>query len=294
MQSAGRSYRLNQTHERCKVYYLFAENTMEQTAVQLMSRKQRAAKLLTGDIGLTGLDALTEGEGGFEEALLEAIGRDDALLDPAQLFKADRPINEIDADDAAYWNVETAPSVPEVERTGDPLLDFARREFDVMVSPLIRPTPIRPTDKDSGVPPIPQSIATYLTEVCLRVDAAKFEWMYQALLNGVQNAEARITGLRPSEFAQSMTAQQELSVWLGTWLAEQHLVFPGCEREVAETLLILALETPDMPPTLTDANPQLVSAPHKIIDLTPRPEYEHLVERQEDSEAIALRQLALF
>jgi hypothetical protein len=31
--------------------------TMEHTAVQLMSRKQRAAKLLTGDIGLTGLDA---------------------------------------------------------------------------------------------------------------------------------------------------------------------------------------------------------------------------------------------
>ena len=92
MQSAGRSYRLNQTHQHCKVYYLFAENTMEQTAVQLMSRKQRAAKLLTGDIGLTGLDALTEGEGGFEEALLDAIGRDEALLDPAQLFKADSQI----------------------------------------------------------------------------------------------------------------------------------------------------------------------------------------------------------
>lgn len=67
MQAAGRSYRLNQTHKHCKTYYLFYEGTMEQTAVQLMSRKQRAAKLLTGDIGLTGLDALTEGEGGFEE-----------------------------------------------------------------------------------------------------------------------------------------------------------------------------------------------------------------------------------
>ena len=67
MQAAGRSYRLNQTHNHCKTYYLFCEGTMEQTAVQLMSRKQRAAKLLTGDIGLTGLDALTEGEGGFEE-----------------------------------------------------------------------------------------------------------------------------------------------------------------------------------------------------------------------------------
>jgi SNF2 family DNA or RNA helicase len=58
MQAAGRSYRLNQTHTHCKTYYLFCEGTMEQTAVQLMSRKQRAAKLLTGDIGLTGLDAV--------------------------------------------------------------------------------------------------------------------------------------------------------------------------------------------------------------------------------------------
>ena len=81
---------------------LFAEGTMEQTAVQLMSRKQRAAKLLTGDIGLTGLDALTEGEGGFEEALLEAIGKDEALLDPAQLFKVDSQMGEIDAEDIAY------------------------------------------------------------------------------------------------------------------------------------------------------------------------------------------------
>ena len=79
---------------------------MEATAVQLMSRKQRAAKLLTGDTGLTGLDALTEGEGGFEEALLDAIGRDETLLDPSALFKAQAAQSEVDAEDAAFWNVE--------------------------------------------------------------------------------------------------------------------------------------------------------------------------------------------
>ena len=36
MQAAARSYRLNQTHAHCKVVYLYAEGTMEQTAVQLM------------------------------------------------------------------------------------------------------------------------------------------------------------------------------------------------------------------------------------------------------------------
>ncbi len=110
MQAAARSYRLNQTHTHCRTYYLFAEHTMEHTAVQLMSRKQRAAKLLTGDVGLTGLDALTEGEGGFEEALLDAIAADEALLDPSELFKAGVLREAADAEDAAYWNVEVSPA----------------------------------------------------------------------------------------------------------------------------------------------------------------------------------------
>src|SRR5260221_4742075 len=46
MQAAGRSLRLNQTHEHCKTYYLYCTETMEETAVHVMSRKQRAAKLL--------------------------------------------------------------------------------------------------------------------------------------------------------------------------------------------------------------------------------------------------------
>lgn len=106
MQAAARSYRLNQTHPHCKTIYLYYEETMEHTAVQLMSRKQRAAKLLTGDIGLTGLDSLTEGEGGFESALLDAIGKDESLLDPAEMFKQDVTEDEISAEDAAFWNVE--------------------------------------------------------------------------------------------------------------------------------------------------------------------------------------------
>ena len=49
LQAASRSYRLNQEEEECEVIYMFYEGTMEHTAVQLMSRKQRAAKILTGD-----------------------------------------------------------------------------------------------------------------------------------------------------------------------------------------------------------------------------------------------------
>jgi len=115
MQAAGRSLRLNQTQAHCKTYYLYYEGTMEETAVYLMSRKQRAAKLLNGDIGLTGLDALTEGEAGLEEALLAAIGQEETLIDPGEMFKANATPNEIDAEDAAYWNVETPVDVIEVQ-----------------------------------------------------------------------------------------------------------------------------------------------------------------------------------
>ena len=119
MQAAARSYRLNQTHRQCKTIYLYYEGTMEATAVQLMSRKQRAAKLLTGELGLTGLEALTDGEGGLEEALMDAIGKDDALIDPSALFKTEATV--IDVEDQAFWAAEIAEPViiPQVETPVD-------------------------------------------------------------------------------------------------------------------------------------------------------------------------------
>lgn len=108
LQAASRSYRLNQEKDECEVIYMFYEGTMEHRAVQLMSRKQRAAKILTGDTGLTGLDALTEGEGGFEAALLNAITETDALVDPRDLFTQDVIDDAITSEDNAFWNVEVA------------------------------------------------------------------------------------------------------------------------------------------------------------------------------------------
>jgi hypothetical protein len=132
MQAAGRSLRLNQTHPNCRTYYLYYKDTMEETAVFLMSRKQRAAKLLNGDIGLTGLDALTEGEAGLEEALLAAIGKEETLVNPGELFKANVTQTDIDAEDAAYWNVETA-EVANVEPTLEPILLLTKPQSYVEV-----------------------------------------------------------------------------------------------------------------------------------------------------------------
>lgn len=141
MQAAARSYRLNQTHNLCKVIYMYHEGTMEETAVELMSRKQRAAKLLTGDIGLTGLDAITEGEGGFEQALLDAILAEKTLVDPSELFKHNTTEESaIEQDDLAFWNVaiddeEESPALPVAVR-----VDTAPMRVEVETAP----TPLVP------------------------------------------------------------------------------------------------------------------------------------------------------
>jgi hypothetical protein len=213
MQAAARSYRLNQTHEHCKVIYLYAEGTMEQTAVQLMSRKQRAAKLLTGDIGLTGLDALTEGEGGFEQALLDAIGRDDALLDPSELFKASGLTSDIDAEDAAYWNVEDAAPQP------DPILMTAL-ELGATVTLEIE------TPDESRLPPM--TLADYLDSVSLIGDVNRWAKLKREAIALVE------AGKSPTD--------------LCAWLTENKAVFPGCEGEVAAKLVEwMPTKAPDAP-----------------------------------------------
>jgi hypothetical protein len=157
MQAGARSFRLNQTHELCKVAHLFYEGTMEHHAIQLMSRKQRAAKILNGQVGLSGLDSLTEGEGGLEESLMQAIGQDTALLDPADLFKTDSVTDAIDAEDAAFWNVDAptnsvwvdliAPVIA-ARTTDDPLMRMGEQIGATI-------TPMRLIDE--AVPPVEET-----------------------------------------------------------------------------------------------------------------------------------------
>ena len=139
MQASARAYRLNQTHAVCKTIYLYSEGTMEQTAVQLMSRKQRAAKLLTGEVGLTGLEALTEGEGSFEAALMDAITKDEALVDPTHLFTA-HPAHAYDQEDQGFWQV-ASPPLASVTLPDEP------DETPALTTVTVSPTPISLTDR---------------------------------------------------------------------------------------------------------------------------------------------------
>ncbi|MBE2267769.1 MAG: hypothetical protein IAE80_06020 [Anaerolinea sp.] len=222
MQAAARSYRLNQTHAHCKVFYLYAEGTMEQTAVQLMSRKQRAAKLLTGDIGLTGLDALTESEGGFEEALLEAIGRDETLFDPSQLFKAAGAVSEIDIEDAGYWNVENAPlaaeAVTDEPSETDPLIALAL-EMGATVTPINGPIVILVNESTEQPQPRPvEGVIAYLETVQLIVDEREWAKRRAELLTMLDGGTVEA---------------------IAAWLTEHRVVFPGFEHEVAVKVVSL-------------------------------------------------------
>jgi len=113
MQASARSYRLNQTAKLCRVVYMYYEGTMEQRAILLMSKKQRSSKLLTGDIGLSGLDALTEKSDGFESALMNSIGKD-ARLEAPDFTQENSQYAEFDSADLAFWNVETPTETPAI------------------------------------------------------------------------------------------------------------------------------------------------------------------------------------
>src|SRR5690606_25486035 len=112
LQANGRHYRLSQTAPLVETIHLYYAGTMEERAVKLMSRKQRAAKLLTGDAGLTGLDALTQGEGSIEDELASLVDDDSAILNPRDLFAkaVDVTEDDINAADYAFWQLETPVS----------------------------------------------------------------------------------------------------------------------------------------------------------------------------------------
>ena len=304
MQAAARSYRLNQTHEHCKVYYLFAQETMEQTAVQLMSRKQRAAKLLTGDVGLTGLDALTEGEGGLEEALLAAIGQDEALLDPAQLF-ATSGASGIDAEDATFWNVEADNGVLKSEpEPADPLLIFAERDLGATVTPIAKPR-----RNHDDLRRLARHVGGYLDSVHLIADDTRRATLQVELLLALQE---RIRG-----------DEDVLTAWLTSWLEGHKFVFTGCEADAATQIIAFARQALGLAPiqlerfealeALRDEvvhaemlrqidalTRQAVTRQQEQVDGIVSPDFQHSrperrsrSRRQDDAE-LATRQLALF
>lgn len=270
---------------------------MEHTAVQLMSRKQRAAKLLTGDIGLTGLDALTEGESGFEEALLDAIAKDETLLDPSEMFKVSAGQGEIDAEDAAYWNVEIA--VEESDETPlhhDPLVLAGVELGGVLVeeeSPR-ELVPLAKTAASQDTSRLVRYVGRYLDSVHLVHDDAKRAKLQAklltALMDGVQDDDGTysVVGLRDPDFVKYPVHAEKLIRYVRGWLKQNRFVFMGCEDEAAARIVDLAQQALGLKPIQLDvfqamqdaqdeALPLELSAPHqpkrrKKVDLLAVPD----------------------
>ena len=78
--------------------------------------------------------------------MLDAIGRDEALLDPSALFKAQGAQGDVDAEDAAFWNVEVdtperAPLVAAAVEE-DPLVQAAIELGGVIAEEPAAPLPV--------------------------------------------------------------------------------------------------------------------------------------------------------
>lgn len=240
MQASARSFRLNQTADLCKVIYMFAEGTMEQTAVQLMSRKQRAAKLLTGDIGLTGLEALTEGEGGLEAALLDAIAKDDSLVDPREMFqtKAD---DSIDIEDANFWQVETAEEADVPETLLEEAISLGgvlREEITSEANELARKVIPNHIEAESTAQ-MKRRVHSYLKSVSIVFDMGKRialqAELIVSLLNGVfRDDETRaVMGMLDETFPKYENHNKTLVKWVKSWMRKKQFVFREFEEEVA-------------------------------------------------------------
>lgn len=238
---------------------------MEHTAVQLMSRKQRAAKLLTGDIGLTGLDALTEGKGGFESALLDAIAKDDVLVDPGEMFKAQS--GELDAEDAAYWNVEVDDKTEEVQDSIDPLIEEAiqlgavihenvEEQTQATVDAVQSDDVLRPAK--SNTRKVQRYVRRYLDSVSVIHDLSKNAKLQAelltAMLHGVLNDDEtrKIVGLLDTDFAQYPVHEEQLIEWVRSWLKYKRYVFMGCEQEVAQKVVTVAKQVIGIEPLQLD------------------------------------------
>jgi hypothetical protein len=188
-------------------------------------------------------------------ALLEAIGRDETLLDPSELFRKSEAQGEIDSEDAAYWNVElgepesellaaeyVAPVMKDELQSAlddDPLVQEAIR-LGGIVTEVEHESIVAHTDSDSGQDlnaPF-AAITNYLDTVHIITDDQKLSVLCAELLKLLQASPAH----------------------LRDWLHDNRVVFPGCETEVAAQIMRLAKQVLNRSPAnIVELHPVKVS-----------------------------------
>ena len=230
------------------------------------------------------------------------IGRDEALLNPSELFRKSEAQGEIDSEDAAYWNVElnepegeplaaeSDTSFMQVELQpaldDDPLIQEAIR-LGCVVAEIGTEYPERQaaavTTSEHEPQPFAQIVSDYLDSVHIITNDQKLSMLRTELLTLLQASPAH----------------------LRDWLRDNRVVFPGCETEVAAQIMRLAKQISNSSSaTVVDLHPVKVSpkprkpaaAKTRRLDLMAVPDDAPQPKRQQPERVAetAPLQLALF
>lgn len=169
-QASRRAWRLTQD-QPCRTYYLYYPDTMEERAVELVARKQRAAALLSGDRmgGLSELDG--SGSGKLLSELANTIAEDHTVTDLRALFAREQNLEtesvwvEAEIPEASEPQPMVAAPQPELAATSvepvtlaetiatDPILKQAAAEAVVISeAPKTEPKPQTETPPKPAAP----------------------------------------------------------------------------------------------------------------------------------------------
>ena len=247
---------------------------------------------------------MTEGEGGFESALLDALANEETLRDPRDLFK--RTDSADDTDDMAFWNVEAEPETDEIVAHMPPttvVLDLDEAEpipsqpqaipqslpanidlthfgFEATVDlsnldDLLEVSSQTPS-ADDPARTLSRYVHLYIESLQQSTAQARRQRIPQ-LVSLLQHGEIdpndetiKIMGVCDPLFAQYESHQQHTAAYIGRWLKNHKLVSPLDEsvwQEAGRQVVELALMAYGHLPLRLDAfftQPQQLDAQHQL------------------------------
>ena len=206
---------------------------------------------------------MTEGEGGIEEQLLQAIGQDTALLDPTQLFKTDHVTSAIDEDDAAFWNVvASSDPVPEpsliMASPTDSLVQVGQ-QLGATITPFTLVTdPVRPVEivAMQGSSKLVTALTAKFTPVSrltqerqAKVQARLVQVLEQGVPHPTDGALKLCEGILHPDFSRYPVHAESLTRWIAKYLRAEKALDPDQIPTFAAAIIELAQQVYTAIPT---------------------------------------------
>lgn len=165
---------------------------------------------------------------------------------------------ELDAEDAAFWNVEVEDEVQEADALIVESLQatVVVREDDatgIVEKPLLK---VKPSTADTRK--VQRFVRRYLDSVSLIHDVSKNADLQAefltAMLEGVLNDDEtrKVVGLLDADFPKYPVHEEQLTKWVRRWLKRKGYVFMGCEEEVSQKVVMVAKQAMGFEPLQLD------------------------------------------